>query len=230
MRELNCVVTGASSGIGKYISIELSKTAKHIYILARNVKELEKVHDIIIKNDCNCTIVPLDLTDINVIENLAIQIMQKDTYVNILILSAGIINQLSPVDSINLVNFENILKLNYLSNFRMIKNFHPLLKNSNEAKIGVISSKNNSKKNQYWGIYQPTMSALNELILTYANENNNLNIKTNIFCPTAVNTKFREIFMPGEDKNTLIKPDYVAYKIVNYILKTKESGKIIEIN
>ena len=61
MNSLNCLITGASSGIGKSISIELSKISKHIYITSRDVKKLEEVHDIIINNDCECTIVPLDL-------------------------------------------------------------------------------------------------------------------------------------------------------------------------
>ena len=71
MKKLNCLVTGASSGIGKEISIELSNYAKHIYICSRNVQKLEIVHDKIIENNCECTIVPLNLCDENVIENLA---------------------------------------------------------------------------------------------------------------------------------------------------------------
>ena len=50
MKKLNCLVTGASSGIGKEISIELSAYAKHIYICSRNVQKLEIVHDKIIEN------------------------------------------------------------------------------------------------------------------------------------------------------------------------------------
>ena len=38
MRTLNCLVAGASSGIGKSIAIELSKSAKHIYIVSRSIK------------------------------------------------------------------------------------------------------------------------------------------------------------------------------------------------
>ena len=50
MRNLNCLITGASSGIGASIAQELSKTDKHIYILSRNTTKLEKVNDKIISN------------------------------------------------------------------------------------------------------------------------------------------------------------------------------------
>ena len=229
MRDLNCLVTGASSGIGKEISIELSKFARHIYITSRNIKNLEVTHDLIIKNKCTCTIVPLNLCDENGIENLAKQIFEKDKSLDVLILSAGIISQLSPIDSIDLSQFNKILKLNYISNFRMIKSFHPLLKNSKNSNIAAISSIKDESKKYYWGVYQPIMTALNELLLIYANENRNTNIKTNIFCPRAVNTKFRESVMPGEDLNKISNPKDIAQNIVNYLMKTKVSGQIVEI-
>ena len=229
MKKLNCLVTGASSGIGKEISIELSTYAKHIYICSRNVQKLEIVHDKIIENNCECTIVPLNLCDENVIENLAKQIQVKDTSLDILVLSAGIINELSPVESINLENLKNIINLNFLSNFRMVKSFHSLLKSSNNAYIAAVSSLKDPSKEYYWGIYQPIMTALNELLLTYSKENIGTNIKTNIFCPLAANTKLRDVIMPGEDKSKISNPKEVAAKIVNYILKEAGTGEIIEI-
>ena len=229
MKILNCLVTGASSGIGKEISIELSTYAKHIYICSRNVQKLEIVHDKIIENNCECTIVPLNLCDENVIENLAKQIQVKDTSLDILVLSAGIINELSPVESIDIENFKNILNLNFLSNFRMVKSFHSLLKSSNNANIAAVSSLKDPSKEYYWGIYQPIMTALNELLLTYSKENKGTNIKTNIFCQLAVNTKLRDVIIPGEDKSKISDPKDVAIKIVNYILEADGTGKIIEI-
>ena len=229
MKKLNCLVTGASSGIGKEISIKLSAHAKHIYICSRNVQKLEIVHDKIIENNCECTIVPLNLCDENVIENLAKQIQVKDTSLDILVLSAGIINELSPVESIDLENLKNIVNLNFLSNFRMVKSFHSLLKSSNNANIAAVSSLKDPSKEYYWGIYQPIMTALNELLLTYSKENKGTKIKTNIFCPLAVNTKLRDVIMPGEDKSKIIDPKDVAVKIVNYILEAAGTGEIIEI-
>ncbi len=230
MKKLNCLVTGASSGIGKQISIELSKHAKHIYICSQNIKNLEEVHDKIIQNECGCTIVPINLSDDNVIENLAERLFMKDKSLDVLILSAGVISQLTPVESIELSKLNEILKINYLSNFRMIKNFHPLLKNSKNSNIAVISSIKDSSKEYYWGIYQPIMTALNDLIVTYANENKNTNIKANIFCPKAVNTKLREIIMPGEDKKYVSTPTEVAKEILEFILTNNSTGQIIKIN
>ena len=229
MKDLNCLVTGASTGIGKHISIELSKFAKHIYITARNLKKLENVYDKIIQNNCNCTIVPLDLCENSSIENLSLEVFKKDKSLDILISSAGGIFSLSPIDSINLTEFQNILDLNYLANFRLMKNFHPLLKNSKNSHFATISSVNSSKKSHYWGVYQPVMTALNELVRMYANENINTSIKANVFCPSAVDTRVRENIMPGENKQEIKSAKIVAKEIVQVILNTEKNGEIIEL-
>ncbi len=229
MRSLNCIVTGASSGIGKSISLELSKFAKHIYIIARNIKKLEEVNDEIIDNGCDCTIVPLDLTQENVIENLSVKVFQKDNVIDIMVLSAGQISELSPVDSIDLNKLNDILKINFLCNFRMIRNFHPLLINSENSHLAVISSFKDASKEEYWGIYQPIMTALNELINIYAMENKNTKIKINVYDPGNVDTRLRESIMPGESKDDIRSPKEVAIKIVDYILQGKTSGRFIKI-
>ena len=229
MRTLNCLITGASSGIGASIAEELSMSAKHIYILSRNTSKLEELNDKIISNGCECTIVPIDLCEPNVIENLSEEIFKKDKFLDIIVSSAGQITKLSPVESINLDEFNNTIKLNYISNFRIMKNFHPLLKNSKNSNFVVISSMKSDMKSQYWGIYQPIMTALNELVISFANENKSTSINTNIIYPGEVNTKFRENIMPGEDKKKIKDPADVAKEIVKFLLTNRKNGDIIKL-
>tara|TARA_Y200000002_G_scaffold172262_1_gene142164 strand:+ start:146 stop:835 length:690 start_codon:yes stop_codon:yes gene_type:complete len=229
MRNLNCLITGASSGIGAGIAQELSKSVKHIYILSRNTSKLEEINDKIISNGCECTIVPIDLCKPNVIENLSEEIFKKDKFLDIVISSAGQITQLSPVESIDLNELKNIVELNYISNFRIMKHFHPLLKNSKQSNLAIISSIKNEMTSQYWGIYQPIMSALNELVISFASENQGTSIKANVIYPGPVNTNFRENIMPGENKNEIKDPVSVASAIVKFLLSNDKSGEIIKL-
>ena len=229
MRNLNCLITGASSGIGAGIAQELSKSVKHIYILSRNTSKLEEINDKIISNGCECTIVPIDLCKPNVIENLSEEIFKKDKFLDIIISSAGQITKLSPVESIDLNELKNIVELNYISNFRIMKHFHPLLKNSKQSNLAIISSIKNEMTSQYWGIYQPIMSALNELVISFASENQGTSIKANVIYPGPVNTNFRENIMPGENKNEIKDPVSVASAIVKFLLSNDKSGEIIKL-
>ena len=228
MRSKNCLVTGASSGIGRETSIELSHYAKHIYIVGRNVSKLEEVNDLIVSNGCECTIVPLDLCEENSIENLSREISKKNSSIDYLILCAGSISQLSPISSIDNEKFKAIIDLNYIANFRILKNFHLLLKNSKDAQLVVLSINPDYIESLYWGIYKPVMLALNELIMTYAKENKKTGIKAKILCPRGVNTPFRENIMPGENKENLVEPIMVAKKLVE-LLSNNETAQIFNI-
>ena len=229
MDKVVSLVTGASSGIGAETAIQLSNVSSHIYIIGRNIKNLEIVNDKIVNNNCECTIVPLDVTEESVFSNLAKSIAEKDNKLDIVVSCAGIIDHLSPVDSINEEQFKKIIETNYLSNFRLIKYFHYLLKNSKNGRLAVVSS-NQNNGNLYWGNYQPIMKALNELLITYANENKKTNIKANVLCPKAVNTSFRDKIMPGENKDNLLTVNEVAKRILEVTSKNfKETGKIINL-
>ena len=231
MNNLNktvCLVTGASSGIGKQTAIKISNIADHVYILSRDVSKLEMVNDHIINNGSECTIVPMDLTKKNNIKELAKTIYEKENKIDIVVSSAGRINQLSPVGSLIEEEVIKTFELNYLANLLLMKEFLPLLKLSNEGKFIVISSISNTLKSQYWSGYQPIMTALNELVKIYAEENKN--IRVNCICPSAVDTDFRNDIMPGEDKTLILKPEKIAENIIKTIQNdTIQSGDIITI-
>ena len=231
MNNLNktvCLVTGASSGIGKQTAIKISNIVDHVYILSRDVSKLEIVNDYIIDNGSDCTIVPMDLTKKNNIKELAKNIYEKENKIDIVISSAGRINQLSPVGSQNENEVIKTFELNYLANLSLMKEFLPLLKLSSKGKFMLISSIYSALKSQYWGGYQPIMTALNELVRIYAEENKN--IRVNCICPSAVDTSFRDNIMPGEDKKLILKPEKIAENIIKTIQNDSiRSGEIITI-
>ena len=221
------LVTGASSGIGASIATDLAQISKHIYITGRNILNLEKTNDLIIKKNCECTIVPMDLTKENVIENLSAQIYEKHKKLDIFVSTAGIINHLSPVTSIKIDEIKKLIELNFIANIRFLKCLHPLMKLSNEGKIIIISSGRKKINEPFWGGFTPIMNALNQTVMTYAYENTNENISINIVCPIAVDTDFRNVFMPGEDKSKIILPTEFSKKLILMIDKEfKVSNKI----
>lgn len=225
-----CLVTGASSGIGKHVAIKISEIADHVYILSRNVTKLEQVNDIIVKNGADCTIIPMDLTKKNSIKELAMNIYQKEKKIDVIASCAGRISQLSPISSQNENEITKTFELNYVANLLLMKEFLPLLKLSNDGKFIIISSINSKSKQQYWGGYQPIMTALNELVKIFAKENKSKKIKIHCICPSAVDTDFRNEIMPGENKIKILKPENIAQNIIEIIKsQTLNSGDIISL-
>ena len=228
MNKKVCLVTGASSGIGEHTAIKISEIVDHVYILSRNVAKLERVNDLVRNNGSDCTIVPMDLTESNNIKELAKNIYEKENKIDIIISSAGRISQLSPISSQNKSEIVKTFELNYLANFLLMKEFLPLLKLSEDGRFIIISSISNALKSQYWSGYQPIMTALNELVGIYAEENRD--IKVNCICPSAVDTDFRNEIMPGENKNSILKPEEIAQKVVKIVQsQSNRSGEIISV-
>ncbi|MDG2416233.1 MAG: SDR family NAD(P)-dependent oxidoreductase [Pelagibacterales bacterium] len=224
------MITGASSGIGYSLALKISEQFDHLYISSRRISELEKLNDKIIKNNCECTIVPLDLKKIDLLDELASQIFSKEGKLDLLLSAAGINYNLSPVTSIKEDEFRESFEINLLSNLKLLRSFQPILKSSNESKIIVISSKLERKNRPFWGGNDSLVSGLHKIVLTFAEENKNTCISTNIVCPNGVDTDYRNTFMPGEDKSKLMTVHEFAeefHKLFNNELKS--NGKIFTV-
>ena len=223
-----CIVTGASSNIGRGVAIKLSKTVKHIYLVGRNVNALEETADLISLNSCETTIVPLDLTKFDLIDELGHSIYKKHGRIDIFVSCAGIIKHLAPVTSINPIDFNEIINLNLISNYRLLRSFHPLFLASNKPRAIIISKNINPIGSQYWGAYNTAMLALNNLIKTYANENKKTNLKINLLEPPLIESNFVNMTSPGEDKKNLVELNEVVDKVISCLGENViETGEII---
>ena len=212
-----CVVTGASSNIGKNVALRLSKIAKHIYLVGRNIKALEETSDQILLNECETTIVPLDLTNFNLIDELGHNIFKRHKKIDIFVSCAGIIKNLSPVTSIKPKDFTDIIDLNLVANYRLLRSFHPLFKAAEKARILIISKNISELGSQYWGSYNTAMLGLNNLIKTYAYENKQSNLKINMFEPPLMKSNFINVTSPGENMKNLTELDVVIKRILSYL-------------
>ena len=212
-----CVVTGASSNIGKNVALRLSKIAKHIYLVGRNVTALEETNDLILLNGCEATIVPLDLTSFDLIDELGHNIYKRHKKIDIFVSCAGTIKNLSPVTSIKPSDFNEIINLNLVANYRLLRSFHPLFMAANKSRILIISKNISEMGMQYWGSYNTAMMGLNNLVKTYANENKQSDLKINLFEPPLLESNFTNTTSPGINKKKLIELKPVIDKILSYL-------------
>jgi NAD(P)-dependent dehydrogenase (short-subunit alcohol dehydrogenase family) len=86
----------------------------------------------------------------------------------------------------------------------------PLLKLSDAGRAIFVTSGAAGKHKPFWGGYAVTKAALNELALTYAAESANTGVKVNLIDPGPIKTHMRAKAVPGEDPQTLPKPQQIA--------------------
>ena len=104
-------ITGASSGIGKELAIQLSKFGAILVLTARREKELAEVKALC----ANATVhvFPYDLENLNDIPKLYNDVIKETGAIDILINNAGI-SAWSSVNETNLDVYKRVINLDYL--------------------------------------------------------------------------------------------------------------------
>ena len=208
------LVTGASRGIGAATALALARAGAHVVALARTVGGLEELDDAIRAAGGSATLVPADLKDAPALDRLAAALAQRYGRLDVLVGNAGILGPLSPLAHVEPAAWDDVITVNVSANWRLIRAMDALLKASDAGRAVFLSSRAAASARAYWGPYAASKAALEALVRSYAAEQATTRVRVNLFDPGPVRTRMRAQAMPGEDPDTLDRPDQVAEKIV----------------
>jgi NAD(P)-dependent dehydrogenase (short-subunit alcohol dehydrogenase family) len=224
------LVTGASRGIGAATAEALADAGAHVVLTARTGGELEQVEEQIHAAGGSATIAPMDLTENDSIARLAAAIAERWGRLDILMLNAAMLGSLSPVPHIDGKEFGKLLTLNVLASQALVAAFDPLLRRSEKGRLIAVTSSVGRAPRAYWGAYGASKAALETLVLSYAEEVQNLSpVRVAIVDPGATATKMRQRAYPGEDQATLKPPSAVAEAVVGLLQRDFETGERLEL-
>ena len=211
------LVTGASRGIGRSAAKALAAEGAHVVLVARTVGGLEETDDEIRKAGGTATLVPLDLRDFPAIDRLGATIYERWGRLDALLGNAGVLGTLTPLAHLDPKSFAECVDVNVTANWRLIRSFDPLLKQSGAGRALFITSGAARNFRGYWGCYAVTKAALEALVLTYAAECTGTSVCANLLNPGPLRTRMRQKAMPGEDPATLRPPEAVAPLILQLL-------------
>ena len=219
------LVTGASRGIGAATAEALAAAGAHVVLVARTAQALEQVEERIHAAGGTATIAPMDLAERDNIAKLAEAIGGRWGSLDILVLNAALLGSLSPVEHLDAKELERVFKLNVFANQALIQAFDPMLRRSEKADIVGITSSVGSEPRAFWGGYGASKAALENLLLSYADETQHAGkIRVHIVDPGSTRTRMRQLAFPGEEPSTLKPPETVAEAIVERLTGEAASG------
>ncbi len=204
------LITGASRGIGRSVALALAAEGAHVILVARTVGALEEVDDEIQRAGGTATLVPLDLTDSEAIDRLGGTIFERWGKLDILVGNAGILGPLTPTGHISPDDWEKVFAVNVTTNYRLIRSLDPLLQRAEAGRAVFVTSGAAQKCRPFWGAYSVSKAALEALVKTWAHEVEKTELRINMVSPGPIATKMRAKAMPGEDPETLRKPEDIA--------------------
>ncbi|MCH2038390.1 MAG: SDR family NAD(P)-dependent oxidoreductase [Rickettsiales bacterium] len=204
------LVTGASRGIGAAVAKRYAQEGAHVILVARTSGALEEVDDEIKQQGGSSTIVPLNLKHGDKIDQLGGIIAERWGHLDILVGNAAALGRLSPLSHIPPKIFSEVMEVNVNANWRLIRSFDTLLRQSQAGKALFVTSGVIDMTPAYWGAYTASKAALEALVKTYAAELEQTNVKVNLINPGIVATEMRANAMPGEDPTTIPSPDSIT--------------------
>ncbi len=222
------VITGASRGIGAATAKIFTAEGAHVILVARTQGGLEEIDDEIRAAGGTATLVPMDLTDYDKIDEMGATIFERYGKLDILIANAGMLGTMGPINHIDPKIWEQTLAVNVTANWRLIRSFDPLLRQSDAGRAIFLTSFAAQVHRAYWGIYATSKAALDMMVMTYAQEILKTNVTANLFNPGKTRTIMRAEAYPGEDPETVKAPEFTASQLVDLVLPScKLNGEII---
>jgi NAD(P)-dependent dehydrogenase (short-subunit alcohol dehydrogenase family) len=213
------LVTGASRGIGRAAALELARQGDLVIAVARSKAALQKLDDEIRALGSEALLVPMDLKDTKGIETLGKALMEKFGHLDGFVANAGILGTLGPLETTGPRSLEETIQVNLTANAHLIRALGPLLHQSDTPRAVFVTSGVVPRPRAFWGPYQASKAGLEALVKAWADENEKMALRVNLFDPGAVRTGMRAEAMPGEDPLTLPTPEAVAKELVKLVSK-----------
>lgn len=205
-----CIITGASSGIGKEVAIALSKSDKYLNIalLGRSLEALEETKREMNGQGKSISIWNIDLTAPQEIPAIVEAIYEKYGSIDCLLNIAGYTDPKALLQT-SLENMEITYRVNVFSPFMLIKETVRYMKKNGGSILNVASTAGMTPR-PGWLSYSSSKAAVISMSKTLTEELAEYKIKVFCVSPGRCATKLRKRLAPNEDSSKIMQPQEVA--------------------
>lgn len=180
-------ITGAASGIGKAVVLDLSKENTHLILSDINKKGLDEVALECKKNGSTSQVIPIDLSDEKSVALAAKKVTDQNIKIDCLYQFAGI-SQRALVNETPLFVDRKIFEINFFGAIALTKAVLPGMIKNGGGQLAVTSSIVGKFGFPYRSSYSATKHALHGYFESLRAENKQNNIQVSIIIPGRVQT------------------------------------------
>lgn len=207
-----CFITGASRGIGRAVAKLFAAEGAHVIAMGRTEGALVELDDEIqAAGGHPVTLIVEDLTNYDALDQIGAALFERFRKLDVLIGAAGVLGAVTPVPQIKPKDWNVVLSTNLTAQYRLIRSFDPLLRQSDAGRAVFATSTYARGKTAYWAAYAAAQAGLETLVRMWAHEVHRITpLRVNLLDPGPVRTGLRAKAFPGEDLNKLSTPEDVA--------------------
>ncbi len=217
------LVTGASSGIGRAVTLNLLAQGHTVIGISRRTLILAEPSERFIP-------ISLDLSALTVLPDQLRDIQKRYPDIDAILFCAGA-GQFGSIEEFSYAQIEAIMTLNFTSPVFLTKAMLPHLKRKAHSDLIYIGSEAALKGSRKGSVYCASKFALRGFTQALREECGTSNVRVSLINPGMVNTPFFDTlnFEPGEHETNSISAEAVA-EAVSYVLNSPSNMVIDEIN
>lgn len=217
------LVTGASSGIGRAIAMNLLMQGHTVIGCSRDSRKFNKSHP-------NFYSLDMDLRQLQTLAEKTKQILKKFPSLDSVVFAAGY-GQFGSLEEFSYAQIESLMTVNFTSVAFLTRALLPALKQKSHADLIFIGSEAALKGSRKGSIYCASKFALRGFTQALREECASSGVRVGLINPGMVKSQFfNELnFAPGEQRCQHLLPEDVA-QAVSYILNANPQIVIDEIN
>ena len=222
LKNKNCLVTGATGGIGKEISKELTSNSCNLFLTSTNNTKLIKLKNQLKKINKNIKIefLSADLTIQEDITELIGTINEKFSSIDIIINSAGVF-MIKSIEKSTIDDFEKSINLNVKLPFILCKEFTKNMIKKKWGRVIMIGSSSSYSGFEKGSVYCASKHSILGLSRALNAELKKKNVRVLSISPASTQTNMGKI-STEQDFNTFLNPKEVAQYIIHVISFDKE--------
>jgi all-trans-retinol dehydrogenase (NAD+) len=223
-RNKNVLITGAASGIGRIMTRKMAELDANLHLWDINQEGLDSLHEELDDKTEQIYTYALDLSDRQAIYDTAKQVLERCHYIDILINDAGVVSG-KPLLEASDEDIIRTFNVNALALFWTAQAFLPKMIERNSGHVVTVSSAGGivgtSKLVDYCSSKFAAFGFDESLRLELKRQK--VNVNTTIICPYYIETgMFEGVKTRFPWLLPILKPERVANKIVNAILKNRK--------
>ena len=189
-------VTGASSGIGRELSLQLSERGHYVIMSSRNVEKLDEVARLC-KHSERMRILPMDISNYHSITEKVEEAIAFFGRVDVLVNNAGI-SQRSLIMETKMKVYEQLMRVNYLGTVALSKALLPHFIKNKTGQFVVVSSLMGKFSSPFRSGYCGAKHALHGFFDALRMEHEKDGIHVTIVCPGFVRTDVAKNALKGD--------------------------------
>lgn len=233
LKNKTILVTGAGDGIGKAAAKTYAAHGATVILCGKTKESLDTVYDEIeAAGNPQPAVLAINFETATPedYENLAVLVENEFGALDGLLINAGWLGHTAPVAQYEIDNWFKVMQINLNAPFLLTRALLPVLNKSESSSIVFTLDE---KESAYWGAYGVSKAGLTTFMKILADEleSDTNPIRVNAIIPTKVRTKLYMRAYPGEDPNTLKKPEEIMEKYL-YLMSSESStehGSIIDL-